>query len=116
MNCLFCKKYLKNRHNYVVFSSYQQTITSLEEYPQTILQYGCVNCNASFDITESNVITFYKFKYKNYEFNFYVSNNHFELHERDNTIVFKILLYLHYLPDITPLNVEQKLKTILTFR
>ena len=77
-------------------------------------QCRCTKCNATFGYNDDGtILESYTFIYENFTFRFYLTNNTFELLDFSKSPF--LLLEFYYLPDITPKNAPEKLKTLLTF-
>lgn len=114
MNCLFCCK---------------KQLELIDMHRSAVLRYmECSTCETIFvyDKDSSIELVRYFFHYRGYKLNFWPeiietsrwnarNRPNFKLEFESKKDEITLLLELKYLPNITPHNVERKIKTLLTF-
>jgi hypothetical protein len=101
MNCLFCQKITHSRFSYPCTENRE-----------------CVGCSAYFLVDLNGTIIYYYFDYQDYRIYFWPHdiNIKFKIMKRARyTAIYENIVHLQHLPNITPSNIDRKLKTILTF-
>ncbi len=114
MNCLFCQRFLDDPiRDYLCMEGKETAVAA----------YKCYSCAAEFHVIDFTERCFeYSLKHNQYMFYFMLDEGRFELVNsvyhvsNGGYTVYNTILKWEFVPkNITPTNIEDKLKTLLTF-